>query len=226
MMKTRDKAYSKFKRTRNEAHWNFYRELKNYVNRAIEVEKKAYLDFALRQKDSRNIWRRLRNLNVLNSNNSEVPCDLFDKNDISSHFVQLPVITKNAQQLNLLNKYNSKAVNAEFCFIPIETSDTIKYLFTQNDWSFLDGEICSDDKFSFFHDIFLELMDKAFPTVYYPVNRNSKRKPGLSKEILEQGRLLREIHAACKYTMSIELLERYKTLKASHRLKIQVAKKL
>nr|CAH7732346.1 unnamed protein product [Callosobruchus chinensis] len=72
----------------------------------------------------------------------------------------------------------------------------------------------------------VELMDKAFPTVYYPVNRNSKRKPWLSKEILEQGRLLREIHAACKYTMSIELLERYKTLKASHRLKIQVAKKL
>nr|CAH7751581.1 unnamed protein product [Callosobruchus chinensis] len=71
-----------------------------------------------------------------------------------------------------------------------------------------------------------KLMDKAFPTVYYPVNRNSKRKPWLSKEILEQGRLLREIHAACKYTMSIELLERYKTLKASHRLKIQVAKKL
>nr|CAH7761459.1 unnamed protein product [Callosobruchus chinensis] len=94
MMKTRDKAYSKFKRTRNEAHWNFYREMKNYVNRAIEVEKKAYLDFALRQKDSRNIWRRLRNLNVLNSNSSEVPCDQFDKNDINSHFVQLPVITK------------------------------------------------------------------------------------------------------------------------------------
>nr|CAH7767529.1 unnamed protein product [Callosobruchus chinensis] len=35
-----------------------------------------------------------------------------------------------------------------------------------------------------------------------------------------------KIHAACEYTVSIELLERYKTLKASHRLKIQVARKL
>nr|CAI5843558.1 unnamed protein product [Callosobruchus analis] len=129
MMKTRDRAYSKFKRTNDVAHWQFYKELKNYVNRAIEVEKKAYLDFSLRQKDSRGIWKRMRHLNILNSNSSDVPCDLFDKNDINSHFVQLPVITKSAEQVNLLNKYNSNTVNPKFCFSVINTCETIRYLF-------------------------------------------------------------------------------------------------
>ena len=43
MMNLRDKALSKYKRTQNVNHWNYYKELRNYTTFAIRTEKKNAL---------------------------------------------------------------------------------------------------------------------------------------------------------------------------------------
>nr|CAH7767645.1 unnamed protein product [Callosobruchus chinensis] len=72
MMKARDKAYVKYRKLSNITTWNYYKEIRNYVTRAIEVEKKAYLEYALKQKRSKLTWGRLRALNILKQPNWDV----------------------------------------------------------------------------------------------------------------------------------------------------------
>nr|CAI5817523.1 unnamed protein product [Callosobruchus analis] len=72
-----------------------------------------------------------------------VPCD------ISDHFLQLAELAFDDSISRTSKNYVSRRLfsdESNICFL--------RYLFTQKDWSFLDSEICSDDKFSFFHDIF------------------------------------------------------------------------
>nr|CAI5853738.1 unnamed protein product [Callosobruchus analis] len=89
MMKARDKAYMKYKKLNNITTWNYCKEIRNYVTRAIEIEKKAYLEYALKQKTSRLTWGRLRALNILKPRiDDDIPEHLNNLDRISEHFLQ------------------------------------------------------------------------------------------------------------------------------------------
>ncbi|KAG5869688.1 hypothetical protein JTB14_025715 [Gonioctena quinquepunctata] len=81
-------------------------ELRNYVNAAILREKKAHVEFALRQNNSKITWNRLRTLKIVGQKNSyEIPPELKNSQDINSHFISIPSIDKTEAQSRLLDKY-------------------------------------------------------------------------------------------------------------------------
>lgn len=49
MSKLNDQAFNKFKKTKTERHWNYYKDLKNQTNIAIRYEKKSYLEFCIKK---------------------------------------------------------------------------------------------------------------------------------------------------------------------------------
>lgn len=51
MMKLGDQALSKYKRSRIPSHFEYYKILRNYTTHAIEREKKAFLEYSLRNKN-------------------------------------------------------------------------------------------------------------------------------------------------------------------------------
>nr|CAH7768240.1 unnamed protein product [Callosobruchus chinensis] len=129
MMKARDKAYVKYRKLSNITTWNYYKEIRNYVTRAIEVEKKAYLEYALKQKRSKLTWGRLRALNILKRRfDDDIPEHLNDLDRINEHFVDIPHITKTPSHIDLLKKYKLRGHYGQFSFKTVDNNQVIKYL--------------------------------------------------------------------------------------------------
>lgn len=88
MIKTRDKLLSKYHRTKDNAHWIDYKNMRNYVTNAIKREKKAYLAFCCK-KGSRETWKALETLNIKNKMKNNLPEDLKLPEDINNSFIQV-----------------------------------------------------------------------------------------------------------------------------------------
>uniref|UniRef100_A0A1Y1LAN8 Reverse transcriptase domain-containing protein n=1 Tax=Photinus pyralis TaxID=7054 RepID=A0A1Y1LAN8_PHOPY len=106
MFLIRDRALIKFKKTKNECHWKFYKVMRNYTNAAVNREKKAYLDFI--SKSDNEIWGRLKELHVYNNiKSSEIPCHLDDVNKINAAFAKICNASCTVELEKLSNFYNN-----------------------------------------------------------------------------------------------------------------------
>nr|CAI5825503.1 unnamed protein product [Callosobruchus analis] len=65
MIKIRDNALRSFKKHRNNVKWEFYKKMRNNVNKAVEREKKAYMELKLRNCNYRERWRILKSNNII-----------------------------------------------------------------------------------------------------------------------------------------------------------------
>lgn len=65
MIRLRNKALSKFKVTGNSAHWNFYKNLRNYVTFAIRAEKRVFMEIKLQNANNKQKWNILKDLNIV-----------------------------------------------------------------------------------------------------------------------------------------------------------------
>lgn len=45
MMKLRDRAFSRYKKSKINAHWDYYKSLSNLVNKFVYLQKKACLQY-------------------------------------------------------------------------------------------------------------------------------------------------------------------------------------
>ena len=88
MMGVRDSALRRYKRSRNPVHHEYYKTLRNEVNRAILREKKAYYSYkcAGLKNNPKQLWGELRKLNVA-SEAVTIPESLCDPDKINRHFV-------------------------------------------------------------------------------------------------------------------------------------------
>lgn len=103
MIKLRDKALLKYKRSKSETDWLAYKTLRNLVNMSIKSEKKAYLHYQFK-KDPKTFWNSLKYLNVHSDVQkpvldfgkpdefndffvNKVPQAKIDKNFITDHYV-------------------------------------------------------------------------------------------------------------------------------------------
>lgn len=96
MIKERDKIFSKFKRSRNPRHFEEYKSMRNFVNKSIEREKKAFLRYNLSQ-NKNSVWESLNKLNIhTRSKSGEVAAHLSDVDKINNFFVHsIPNIRTN-----------------------------------------------------------------------------------------------------------------------------------
>ncbi|KAK9752377.1 hypothetical protein QE152_g4330 [Popillia japonica] len=88
-MKARDSAHRRYYRTRNPVHYEYYKTLRNEVNRAIKREKAVYFSYrcSIDATNKKKLWKEIRNLNLWNQNNNvDIPGDLADVDAINKYF--------------------------------------------------------------------------------------------------------------------------------------------
>ncbi|KAK9686732.1 hypothetical protein QE152_g36976 [Popillia japonica] len=135
MQKLRDKAFSKFKSTRNADHFAYYKELRNLTTSAIKREKKAYRDHCVTTASSKSLWSRLRNLHVVPTrNNSVLPKNLSNVDELNTFIVSFSSADLDFDP-HISNLYNHarRDISSEkfgFFFHPVSEDDVLQ--FTRN----------------------------------------------------------------------------------------------
>lgn len=117
MMRLRDRALLKYKKTKNTEHWNYYKDLRNLTKTSIKYEKKAYLQHKITTNKNKTIWKDLKDLSIYSKNeNKAIPEHLSDVNKINEYFVKSSQNDK-LPSAELLNHYsNIKAGVSNFQF--------------------------------------------------------------------------------------------------------------
>ena len=87
LMRLRDRAYKKFKLTKDAGHFSEYKELRNFTNRAIQREKKAFLDSMLSDRDYRSLWGAFRRLGIAGGKPQAIPETVSDPDSINNFFL-------------------------------------------------------------------------------------------------------------------------------------------
>lgn len=104
MMKLRDKAYSKYKKIKTDSSWRHYKELRNFVNMSVKLEKKAYL-VDKSKTNPKEFWKCLKYLNI-NSNTKEFNSDFGTANSLNDFFINSVPNTSPENADIILNKYS------------------------------------------------------------------------------------------------------------------------
>lgn len=120
MMKLRDKALLRYKRSKMVSHWNYYKSLRNLVNSAVCREKKAYLEHAVKIK-GKHILHHLKLLGMRSGGRTErdLPDNLSSPDELNNHFLNVP--NRNfICDPEIVNFYNNKCLTnnkLEFTFV-------------------------------------------------------------------------------------------------------------
>uniref|UniRef100_A0A6P7HCJ9 Uncharacterized protein LOC114346988 n=1 Tax=Diabrotica virgifera virgifera TaxID=50390 RepID=A0A6P7HCJ9_DIAVI len=133
LIKLRDKALSKYRTTKRPAHYQYYKDLKNFTTVAIRNEKRGYFNFCLNTygRNSKQMWQQIRKLDIRSKPaNREIPQNLDNPNNINNHFL---LVTGNMTEpdQNLLLFYNNNLktnFNELLNFITVNTNTVYKYL--------------------------------------------------------------------------------------------------
>ena len=88
MMKLRDRAQTRYRRTGAGAHGRYYRDLRNMVRAAVSREKRAYFQYCVQNKSPKETWNSIRNLGICNRTATSIPTELGDAGAINRGFLE------------------------------------------------------------------------------------------------------------------------------------------
>lgn len=129
IMKERDKALQKYKRTNSNTDWLHYKNLRNYTLSIVRREKKNYLEYIASQNNLKKTWSTLSTLSVHSNKEVLLPIELSNPNDINNYFASFiqNVSDKCDDQINFYNnhKYNE---NITFSFTLTSVDEVNKTL--------------------------------------------------------------------------------------------------
>ena len=132
LMKERDKALAKFKSNKSLENLDNHKMLRNLTLYTVRREKLGYLEFLDGQRDSRSLWRGLRNLQVYSSSKSAsaLPAALQNADEINNYFLRVFRKTGNCVNRSSFYKNNKKSANLLFSF-GMETPESVyKYVYS------------------------------------------------------------------------------------------------
>lgn len=89
MMKLRDKAKQRFRRTNNAAHWVYYKALRNLTTASLRNEKKAYFRSLEGSRNHKKLWKDIAGLGLSKGKRIDLPPGLGDVNTINDYFVSV-----------------------------------------------------------------------------------------------------------------------------------------
>lgn len=124
LMSLRDKAKSRFRRTKRIQDWNYYKTLRNLTTTTFRLEKRAYFDFVTRTKDNKALWRQLGALGIGGGRKCQIPNHLSDPDNINDFFTNVCTPISNNAQLDLIQFYKAN-----------RTSDSVFSLGTVDEFS-------------------------------------------------------------------------------------------
>ena len=116
LMNLRNKALSKYKKSRTLENWEYYRRLRNQVTLTIQNEKKNYLENNIRPNSPKNNWKMLRDLGVYSRDSKHLSENLGSVKEINTYFVNSVISTP--PDPDTLNNYlhNKKTGTGTFQF--------------------------------------------------------------------------------------------------------------
>lgn len=115
IMKERDRALQKYKRTHSNNDWSRYKELRNYTLTMVRSEKKGFLKSVCLKNNSKNTWGALKALNVCSNKEVNIPEELADPNEINNYFASF-VQSVNNNCDNKIEYYNDNLLNLNISF--------------------------------------------------------------------------------------------------------------
>lgn len=122
MIKIRNNALNKYKRTKSDIHLRFYRDMRNYVNKAIKREKRAYFLHkfnSIDNKNSKETWKVLKVNSCLPGGTRVIPEQLRNPDAINDYFIN-SVITDSSVDDFLKFYKNSQTLVNKFCFKEVD----------------------------------------------------------------------------------------------------------
>lgn len=125
LMKLRDDAKTRFRRTKNHAHWNYYKTLRNLTTSAVRNEKKAYFKFISRDK-ANTIFKHFQHLNPQSKNQTKIniPAHLSDVDKINTFFLDIGSNTNIPRQ----NINHPLRTTSSFSFQLVDSDDISKLI--------------------------------------------------------------------------------------------------
>ncbi|KAI8427190.1 hypothetical protein MSG28_014793, partial [Choristoneura fumiferana] len=93
MMRLRDSALKRSRKTNINSHREYYKSLRNYTNNALEREKTAYFTYYVNKNkhQPKQMWNRLKNSASLGDNGQPlIPEHLAKPDEINNYFLKLP----------------------------------------------------------------------------------------------------------------------------------------
>lgn len=114
MMKERDKALEKYHLDPTEENWNSYKQIRNFTLSSIRREKAGYISHLYRERNKKPFWKKLKDMNVQSSKDTEIPENIKDVSKINDYF--LTVYNKTPDCNNMINIYNNSKYNDSLNF--------------------------------------------------------------------------------------------------------------
>lgn len=131
MMSLRDDALKRYKRTKSNAHWEYYKSLRNLITLTIRNEKKAFLNTTFRNCARKDLWKELRNCRIYNNKNKafSIPHHLNKPDEINDFFVDSVTVPDMPLHQNIVQTYQGTTrVPSKFHFKLVDESHIIKIL--------------------------------------------------------------------------------------------------
>ncbi|KAK9709297.1 hypothetical protein QE152_g26691 [Popillia japonica] len=105
--------YKQFKLARTPESWDYYKQLRNITNRAIDREKKAFVEYRMR--NTKDMWGTLKTLGVMCTKRTAIPENLRKPHEINTYFISS--ISLLPLDNDLYNFYYSNHIgNSRFTF--------------------------------------------------------------------------------------------------------------
>lgn len=106
LMKRRDQALAKYKRSKNRDDFDLYKLLRNSALSAIRRDKKMYMQNICRTNNSKVIWKALEDFNVKKRTSADIPAAVGNATDINNFFVSS---FKHGCDTDLVNFYDTNS---------------------------------------------------------------------------------------------------------------------
>lgn len=133
LIKEKEKARSKYLKTKSPASFDYYKNLKNYCTTAINNEKKAYIQFHVNKNKNnpKALWNNLRKVNIHNRTEIDIPEDRFEVNQLNQYFTNFG--SAGSVDQNLLQYYKNNVKDGIDCPLHFRetTSDEIRKIVHQ-----------------------------------------------------------------------------------------------
>ena len=129
LISLRNKARSRWRRTKNEGHHNYYKELKNYTTLSCRREKKAYFEHTLRVNGTNRVWRDLEMSNIKKRGNNSIPNQLKNVDNLNDYYANsIPLMPADQTVIDYYNTNINQNIET-FTFRLVSEFDVQKILY-------------------------------------------------------------------------------------------------
>lgn len=158
IMRTRNQAKSKYKKTGLQSDADNYKQWRNFALAAIRREKKGYLDFVSSNNNKKELWKRIRELNIRPNKAFEIPSNLSEPNSVNNFFTSVAQsFNEDCTELKEYYSSNTFKEGVSFNFHPVDPEVISNVISTfKSNASGIDG-------------ISLEMIKLCMPTLLLPL---------------------------------------------------------